>query len=376
MIKVNGNAEMKIISPRKSDGYHHFFGYYDLNAYNHDDSKHLCHRVKFMDRLPVKNDIAELAYIDLTNGELTVFAETTAWNFQQGAMLQWYSNNEVLYNIRDGDEYRSVIHNIATNEKRYTDMAVANVSPDGKYGLAINFNRVYDFRPGYGYSEVKDKYYDVPQPDDDGVFLTDMNTGKSKLIASYKQIQSMNPSDDKYVINHITFNQTSNRFLFLNRNFPTPGKAWRTSLFTSDLDGNIHSILTDTMVSHYYWKNGTQILAYACIDDKNGIYLIDDITNHSEQLITPCFEKDIHCIYSPDRRYIIGDGYPINQYRPLYIYDTKTGESDTLINSYSIAPNIQDIRCDLHARWNRKGDRISYDTTHRGKREICEIRFI
>ena len=363
---------MRIITPDENNGYQYFFGYYDLNAYSSDDSKHLCHRVKFMDRLPLKDDVAELCYIDLATGELTVFAETTAWNFQQGAQLQWYSDNEVLYNIRDGEEYRSVIHNIVTGAKRYTDRAVANVSPDGKYGVAINFNRVYDFRPGYGYCGVRDKWYDIGQPDDDGVYLVDMQTGTSKLIVSYKQ---MNLPDDKYVINHITINPASNRFLFLNRNFQSPKKPWQTSLFTSDFDGNLHLILQDTMVSHYNWKNANQILAYGRVDDRYGMYLIDDLspTNHIEKLIAPCFDKDIHCIYSPDRRYIIGDGYEIDHHRPLHIYDTRSGEYGLLANAYTVTPDITDIRCDLHARFNRAGDRISYDTIYRGRREICEI---
>ena len=371
MKKYNGNADIRIISP-ENDGYYYFFGYYDLNAYSFDDSKHLFNRVKFMDRLPLKDDIAELGYIELSTGEVTVFAETAAWNFQQGTMLQWYSDNEVLYNIRDGEEYRSVIHNIVTGDKRYTEKAVANVSPDGKYGVAINFNRVYDFRPGYGYCEVRDKWFDIGQPDDDGIYLVDMLTGKSELIVSYKQ---MNMPDDKYVVNHITFNQISDRFLFLNRNFPSLNKPWQTSLFTSDLEGHLHLILKDTMVSHYNWKNGNQILAYCRVNGIYGMYLIDDITNTNniERLDVPCFEKDIHCVYSPDRRYIIGDGYEINHHRPLYIYDTVTGEYDTLLNSYTVTPDIVDIRCDLHARWNHKGDRLSYDSIHRGKREIWEI---
>lgn len=372
MIKVHGNSEMRIISPKNDCSYHYFFGYYDLQSYSSDDKKHLCNRVKFMDRLPNKDDVAELGYIDLDSGELTIFAETTAWNFQQGAMLQWYSDDEVVYNIRDNDEYRSVIHNIKTDAKRYADRAVANVSPDGKYGLSINFNRLFDFRPGYGYSDVKDHRYDVNQPDDDGVFLVDMVTGKSKLIVSYKDMNM--PDDEKYVINHITFNTASDRFLFLNRNFQTEKKPWQTSLFTSDLGGNIRPILIDTMYSHYNWKNERQILGYCRVDGVYGMFLINDteLPNNIEQLIAPCFVKDIHCIYSPDRRYIIGDGYD-NKYRPLYIYDTETGEDDVLYNSYTVTPKIVDIRCDLHARWNHKGNRVSFDSVHRDKREICEI---
>ena len=50
--------EAKIITP--VDDSHYFFGYYDLRA--SQGKRHLCHRVKFMDRLPEEGDVAELGY--------------------------------------------------------------------------------------------------------------------------------------------------------------------------------------------------------------------------------------------------------------------------------------------------------------------------
>jgi len=123
------------------DGWHYFYGYYDLNAYHENGKYHLANRVKFMDRLPEADDVCELGYINLETKEFTKFAETTAWNFQQGAMLTYNKMNydEVFYNVRGGEyDYMTCRHNLKTGEKTYTDRACACISPDSKWGLAFH----------------------------------------------------------------------------------------------------------------------------------------------------------------------------------------------------------------------------------------------
>ena len=177
--------DVQIITP--DDGYHYFFGYYDMRATG-ASGKHLAHRVAFWNRLPTASDVAEIGYLE--NGRFYKFAETTAWNFQQGAMLQYhpYKENTVYYNVCENGKFMTVTHNYATGEKKYADRATACISPDGKWGLAINFGRIYDFRPGYGYAGFTDENSSVNAPENDGVFLVDMQTGKSTLLLRYSEL--------------------------------------------------------------------------------------------------------------------------------------------------------------------------------------------
>lgn len=377
MAIIDLKTDCKVISPK---GGQYFFGYYDLQAYDKSDRYHLCNRPRFIDRLPAAEDILELGYIDLFDGSFHGFAETTLWNFQQGCMLQWFgvSEWEVCYNLRRSERESTCIHNLKTGEKRYTDRPCACVSPDGKYGLSVNFARIFDFRSGYGYAGIRDLNAKVNCPPDDGIYLVDMQTGKSRLLISYadcwKQFPISGMENAKFVVNHITFNPSSNRFLFLLRNFPDSEVDWYTTLITSDLDGNMCMLLKNTYVSHYYWKNDKQILAHCSPKDKKGLFLLDDCSGTYTELKSPYFNDDIHCIYSPDRKYIIGDGYAIHDsYRPLFIYNTETEKTEYLLKAETIVPRDINIRCDLHARWNRKGDKVSFDTTDRGQREICEL---
>lgn len=378
---LDAKFEPKLISP--NDGYHYFYGYYDLNPYHENGRYHLTNRVNFIDRIPTKDDICELGYIDLETNEFIKFAETTAWNFQQGALLTYNTSNydEVFYNIRGGKyDYQTCIHNLKTGEKKYTERACANISHDGKYGLAVNFNRIYDFRPGYGYSGVKDKWYNIAQPDDDGIYLVDMKTGKSKLIISIAQVLKTFPNElfpnEKFVVNHITFNTTGDRFLFLFRNFMTEKcPMWKTTLITSDLEGNMYELLHNTVVSHYHWKNEREVLFAASVaNDEFGIYLLEDLTKNYTKYESPYFNRDIHCLYSPDQKYFVGDGYPREErLSNMYLYNIETGETEIILRDFSYNFGNTDLRCDLHNRWNVKGDKISFDSTRYGKREIYEI---
>ncbi len=370
----------KIISP-VGDGYQYFYGYYDMCPARADGSKHLCHKVRFLDRLPKGDDVAELGY--LVDGKFIKFAETTAWNFQQGAMLRYaYPDSDtVYYNVRNSDNtFSTVTHNLASGEKNYTDRAAAAISWDGKYGIGLNFSRIFDFRPGYGYADAPDPYFDVNVPKDDGAFLIDMETGKSKLLLSYTDLEPVSglPEGSKIMINHVTFNPASNRFVMLVRNFKKPGdKDWRTSMVVSDLEGNTKTLLASTFVSHYWWNDDKTIMVFCQIEDHRGVLIIDCETGETTEIKSPFFEgvgnRDVHCSLSPDGNYIIGDGYPHDGYRELWAYSLKTGKTEILFKSKNLLVRPDDIRCDLHACFIAGGKYISFDVTHNDKREVAIV---
>ena len=368
------NDDIKIITP--NDGYHYFFAYYDMRATG-ESGKHLVHRVNFFDRLPTAEDVAEIGYLD--EGKFIKIAETTAWNFQQGAMLQYHPFLEdvVYYNVCEKGEFKTVTHNFKTGDKKYTDMATACVSPDGKWGLSVNFGRIYAFRPGYGYAAFKDE---VNHPENDGIYLTNMESGKSKFLISYKDLAPISnfKENQKILVNHITFNTTSNKFVALVRNFPTPGVTWSTSMVIGDLNGNCHAVIKNSYVSHYHWINGDEILVHCTPNDSNRMSMFRIDVNSGKWLdydmdyFNEDHHPDIHCNISPDQNYIIGDGYPIDGYRHLVAYSLKTGKSRTLLK-VKTAEEIAhgDFRCDLHARFILGGKAISFDTTCNNKREVA-----
>lgn len=377
------NAKMEIITPQ--DDWHYFFAYYDMRATGKDgkNPRHLCHRVRFFDRIPNADDIAEIGYLE--DGVFVKIAETTAWNFQQGAMLQYhpYLENTVYYNVYENGRFSTVTHNFVTGEKKYTDRATACVSPDGKWGLAVNFGRIFAFRPGYGYAGFVDENENVNAPEDDGVFLVNMETGESELIASYERIAPISglAENKKILVNHITFSPNSDRYVMLVRDFPIYVNGmpkWSTSLMVGDRKGNMHTLISAGYASHYFWTDDDHLLVHCGIEGQNGLYLIDVTTGEWKRYDAPyldgdSFVRDIHCSISPDGNYIIGDSYSYEQYRHVVAYSLRTGELRTLARSLHHRDIPTDCRCDLHARFVWDGKAISFDTVHDRRREIVCI---
>lgn len=293
-------------------------------------------------------------------------------------MLQYHPirPDTVYYNICQDGNFCTVTHNYVTGEKRFTDRATACISPDGKWGLAINFGRIFAFRPGYGYAGFHDEFENVNAPTQDGVFLVDMETGSSSQIVDYQALSLIAGFSlkDKILINHITFNTTSDRFLMLVRNIKESG-GWSSSVVIADLEGNCHCILANTFFSHYYWLDAEDLVAYCTEDGRKSMYRINSTTGAYLEYDMPYFRemgnRDIHCILSPSGNYIIGDGYPLDGYRRIMAYSLNTGESRCLLEARTVKPSTSDIRCDLHVRFIQGGKFISFDTTHNDRRQIA-----
>ena len=372
------------------EGKYFFFGYYDLQPFNQNGTLHLAHRTDFMDRLQREGDTAEVGVIETDTLKYTPIERTEAWNFQQGAMLQWnpLCEDEIIYNVLSDGEYVTCFENIKNGKKRYADRSIANVSKDGKYGLSINMSRLYDFRPGYGYATVKDKFYNDSHSKDDGIFLVDMQSGKSKLILSLDEIWDFSGrffkgEDKKLVVKHITFNPSANRFLFLVRDVPVNGKPKHdTAVITANRDGSDMYMLSDYCVaSHYNWKDDDTLMIYAWMKELECCrsvfnYELHDKTHEGRTVGGELFASDNHMSYSPDKKTLLWDGYPdkVTGKRPLGIMDMESEEVRMIGDFYSMPSDCIDIRCDLHPRWNRDGSLITFDSTHEGYRGIYMLK--
>jgi hypothetical protein len=360
-----------------------FFGYYDNQAFSPDGRRHLGHRVPFCDRLQQPADEAELAVIDLENRIPRILARTKAWNFQQGAMLQWVGErrNTVFYNTATAaGEYRGIVHDLAHSRRRELPMALADLSDDGRRGLAINFDRVFNFRPGYGYCQKRDPWFELRHAADDGVWLVDVRRATVRHILSMQTIwdamaHAFPEQDCKICVNHITFNPSGDRFVLLARNFPdVAGVRWATTVFVADLKGRLQATLVDAaMASHYWWSGERTLVFYMSGHAGHQLYEVDVETGAQTVIDAAFFTSDGHCSTSPDGRWLLYDSYPRQGYRYLYLYDLRQKQGITLGALLDLPVPVIDIRCDLHPRWNRQGTGISLDGTFEGFRGIYTV---
>ncbi len=357
----------------------HWFGYYDKLEFDPTGRFVLGMEVDFEHRSPKADDVIRVGMVDLEDGDKWIeLGTSSAWCWQQGCMLQWRpgSASEVLWNDRQGDRYVCHILDVNTREKRTVPHPVYAVSPDGRWGVAADFRRIQDMRPGYGYPGLPDPNADVLAPSDSGIFRVDLDTGEQQLVVSLAEIARIpHPDTDlakaKSYFNHLLVSPDGSRFEFLHRwGFPN----WRgaTRMLTAAPDGSdIRVIDPSGYTSHFIWRDPRHILAWTRpAGQGSGFYLFEDRQGGTvEHIGADVMTANGHCTYLPGNAWILNDTYPQGRERKqhVYLYHVATGRQVSL-GRFHLPPQYKgEWRCDTHPRFSPDGRKVVIDSPHTGQ---------
>jgi hypothetical protein len=368
------------------NGKEHFYAsYYGINSFsaNQKYATILETDVKF--RLPTENDPATLGMVDLETMKFIPLTTTRAWNFQQGCMAHWLSTSPdslIIYNdLRDG-KFISVILNVHTKKEIKTiPFPVSAVSPNGKEAVSINFGRLRITRTDYGYGgEGQDAKPDEQFPEDDGLFLVNLETGEAELIVSIADIKSQVPEipeDGIEYFNHTLFSRGGSKIFWLARAVPQRN----TTSFTVNKDGtNLLRCFPDGWGgSHFDWLNDEKLMITGQYDAKQNSHILFTIGQKDyKRLGNGLLDYDGHGTFSPDGKWMITDTYPYGnalREQKIYLMDMQT-EAVLPIGKFVEPEEFRSHwRCDIHCRWSPKGDVIGFNSTHTGSRQAYIINF-
>jgi hypothetical protein len=357
----------------------HWFGYYDKLQFDPSSRYALGMRVGFEHRSPRPDDVIRIGMVDTEDGDRWLdLGESRAWNWQQGCMLQWVpgSSEEAAWNDVEDGHFVARVKNVKTGRTRTLPAPFYALSPDGKEGVAPDFRRLNDCRPGYGYAGIPDPNRDKLVPEDAGIWRIDMRSGKSNLIISFAAAQRIPypggySEGAKHWFNHLLYNTDGSRFIFLHRwRGAKEGKAgFSTRMFTASREGkDLYILDPHGQTSHFIWRDPQHVLAWAWHPShKMKFYLYKDKTEEVQPVGPDVMTVNGHCTYLPGGRYILNDTYPDKERNQnVYLYEIATGRRIPLGSFHSPREYTGEWRCDTHPRYSPDGRKVVIDSPHGG----------
>lgn len=372
-----------MIQPRPitSGPKHHWFGYYDKLQFDPSARYALGMEVEFEQRAPTPEDVIRIGMVDLEDGDRWVeLGESRAWGWQAGCMLQWlpHSANEIVWNDRMDGRFVCHILNVRTGRKRTLPHAIFTLSPDGQTALSIDFHRLEDMRPGYGYMGIPDPWYGVNAPEETGIHKVDLLSGESSLIVSLADVAAIpyphgEIREAKHYFNVLIFNPCGTHFLFLHR-WRFGDGPFHTRMLTARADGSELTVVDHSgHTSHLIWRDGGHILAWSLRPSHGGAYYIfpnaEDGSCGPDRIVGRTkMPLNGHCTYLSDNDWVLNDTYPQGEERlqDLYLYHVPSDRRFDLGRFHSPAAYTETLRCDLHPRSSPDGSKVVIDSAHGG----------
>ncbi|MCA9621905.1 MAG: glycosyltransferase family 4 protein, partial [Myxococcales bacterium] len=250
----------------------HFFGYFNLCPWNKTGDHLLLHRTTSKNALPLMTDEVELLALPNDDYSRPIFiGRSSAWNWQQGTLLQWLGPepHRVVYNVRDrSGAFRARLVDIRTGEGEELERPVYHVAPCGRLAYSVDFRRLHFARRGYGYTVPDATRDQLAQgaPVDDGIWRIDLETGLSELFIPLRRLVFVAPEPSMatalHWVDHIQVSRGGSFVAFFHR-WMTPDGAFSSRLMVADRNADdVVCLVAGGSASHYDWRDDTHILGW------------------------------------------------------------------------------------------------------------------
>lgn len=400
----NPKVPVWCVTPNRPACIHRFF---DTSPISPSGRYLAVFQLPFEDRQPEPTgDTGNICIVDLETGEDRVVAESCGWEPQMGANINWGGSDQELYfNDVDTGCWQPFAWKFdplnGTREKM--DGAVYHASADGRWLISANMATMRKTQSGYGVCiPIEKMRRNVGPAEDDGFYLTETSTGKTRLLASIADMVATSTPpiliDDprQYEIYgfHSKFNPQGDRVMLSLRWFPaTDEPRWnmfkrdhsavRFAWVTMGLDGGVKHCAVgpeqwEKEGHHATWfPDGRRISMNLRIDrddlrfvqvnaDGSGLRkMLDDVpgsghpTVHSDgmHLLTDTYTSE---------KTAFGDGTI-----PLRWIDLRTGEEEVIVRintKQSSADSV--LRVDPHPAWDRTWRYVTFNAFVSGTRRV------
>lgn len=394
-----------------------FFGYYDRSPFSASRTKVLAHRTNFDGRAIREDDQAEIGFFDISrNWEWSSLGFTRAFNWQQGAMLQWLGpdfDTRVAWNDCIDGNLVSVVANLCGG-RHVHPFPITQVLPDGIRAISVNYDR-HAFCRAYHYECNRKPVWNLPLPPGDGLYLRDWSLQTSTCIVETARLAAMvdAPSSTPHWLDHPILNPSGTQIAFFHRF--GHGENFRTNLCSIGIEGTGLQIFnTSKQFTHTTWKDKRRIVAWGksagliqstAVRGYNrlawlrrvvapiwrfarerflsvsgvtqeslwgdGYWLCDTDTGQVELLDTAGVRCDGHPTVTRNGSWLLSDSYPDKKgFQHLRLIDLERGIAHQLASFPATEQAQGSWRCDLHPRLSRDSALVCFDSAHCGERRL------
>ncbi len=396
-------------------GHQHYFGFHDVSPWSADDEVMALLRVpESLRATPRATDTAEICLWTPGADEPQPIGETHAFNWQQGARLQWLpgAGRRLMVNdLADGQPVTRV-YDGETGGWSGGFPAVYSVHPSGTFGLAPDWHRLGRLWRDYSYDLPRDGAPTCGEPGD--LRRVDLASGAEQVIVPIATVRALCGQGENAVgfdfISHATFSPAGTRFCFMYRRFSEDGALFSFFL-VCNADGSELRVLAREKCSHFDWLDEDRAVIWTRklpgkaaalraggltkrFPFKQVIQVIRKLNPSLKQSLFAemyyevdwrepgtmkpvgqgTLEQDGHPMFTPDRQWMVTDTYAFEGSQPLILFRMADGQRFDVARC-PVHPEFRDParKCDLHPRLDRAGRRVAVDSTHSGGRQLYVV---
>ncbi|MCB1969438.1 MAG: hypothetical protein KDG54_03425 [Geminicoccaceae bacterium] len=386
-----GGVRAQVVTPAGEACMHTFFDVQPLSA----SGRYLAvTRLPFEHRGPYPGDMAEICVIDLTDQTIETVYRTGGWALQLGANIQWHPTDDRFLFCNDLGAGRGVGVMIDREDRTSCSYAAPfyAIEPTGQGMLGPALDLVNRTQYGYGVPETVTGRRSL-RPGaarDEGIWRTDLGTGRVELLASIHDLVQASPDRDLLmtgtnILFHTKIHEDGGRIFQVLRSMDLvdrPG-AVRSRIMTLDADGSgIRELLPhrdwDRGGHHPSWMSGARRVLMNLVPERGGemrFVILDDDGSGCRQVLDD-WRGSGHPSIEARGRYLVTDAYLNEGFgepdgkAPLRLIDLRDGIEHHIMQLDCGPPNLRARRIDPHPVWGRDGRSVIVNGVVDGRRAV------
>lgn len=391
------------VTPDQDGCMHRFF---DTSPISPSGRYLVVFQMPFENRQPEPGEAGRVCLVDLESGEFRVVAETCGWEPQLGANVNWGgTDHELFFNDVDTRTWRPFAWKLdpLSGAREKMDGAVYHASPDGRWLVSANMTTMRRTQPGYGVCIPTDAMrQNVGPSEDDGFYLTDTSTGKTRLFASIADILAKadppvridDPARQEIYGFHSKFNPQGDRLMLSLRWFPTAAEprwnlfkhdfsAVRYAWVTTGLDGGAFACAVgpeqwEKGGHHATWFPDGKRISMNLNIDRDGLRFVQvDADGTDLRKMLDATPGSGHPTVHRDGRHLLTDAYKGERIAfgdgtvPLRWIDLDSGREE-VVARINVDTGCEDsvLRVDPHPAWDRTWRYVAFNGFVGGSRRV------